>query len=135
MYGSLNTSSKARKLEQAITIEDEVKVHEILQLFACLDESRGIPDTSDMESRLPHDRYIDSGFSKYRNGSARNWPLLRSEECMRDSEKLKRRAFGIDGMDGMVSCEPYAGFGKEVEFLKLGATLSGRKDIHHVPIK
>lgn len=85
MYGSLNTSSKARKLEYTINIEDEVRAHEILHLFVCLDESRNISDPSDMDSRLPHDRYIDSGSSKYRNGSARNWPLLRLEECMRDS--------------------------------------------------
>lgn len=35
-------------------------------------------------------------------------------------------------MDGMVSREPHAGFGKEVEFLKLGETLFGREDVHYV---
>lgn len=38
-------------------------------------------------------------------------------------------------MDGMVSREPHAGFGKEVEFLKLGETLFGREDVHYVPIQ
>lgn len=36
-------------------------------------------------------------------------------------------------MDGMVSREPHAGFGKEVEFLKLGETLFGREDVHYEP--
>ncbi|TEY84271.1 hypothetical protein BOTCAL_0018g00480 [Botryotinia calthae] len=38
-------------------------------------------------------------------------------------------------MDGMVSREPHAGFGKEVEFLKSGETLFEREDVHFdVPI-